>query len=117
VLPLGIGGVGIIPLGVRIGRPTAAQQVPVGPSVLGTHQDIDQRVDAGGQIDEQVAGDIEPVHLGGALPYFGHRDGQIADDEPHEDHQYHFEQPPVFGTHPARVNGGGIRGVGHGGIV
>lgn len=92
----------------------AAKEIPIGPPVLGAHQHIDQRIDAGGQVDEQVASYVEPMQLGGTLPDLGHRDGQVADDEPHKDHQYHLEQPPILGAHPSRVNGGGIGGIAHG---
>lgn len=113
VLPLGIRQ----PLLVGIGSAVTPQEIPIGASVLGTHQDIDQGIDAGGQIDEKIASDIEPMHLRGTLPDLGHRDGQVADHEPHKDHQYHLEESPVLGAHLAGINGGGVGSVAHGGVV
>lgn len=44
--------IGLIPLLLGIWRAMAAQQVPVSSSVFGAHQHVDQRVDAGGQVDK-----------------------------------------------------------------
>lgn len=91
----------------------AAQQVPVGAPVLGAHQHIDQRIDAGGQIDQQIAHYIEDVHIVDTLTDLGQRYGQIADEEPHEYHQYHLQQSTILHTHPARIDGRGIRSIPH----
>lgn len=95
----------------------AAQQVPVGAPILGAHQHIDQGIDAGGQIDQQIAHYVEDVHIVGTLPDLGHCYRQIADDEPHEYHQNHLQQATILRAHPARIYGRGIRCVTHRDIV
>lgn len=113
MLPLGIRQ----PLLVGIRSTVTAQEIPIGASVLRTHQDIDQRINAGGQIDEKIPSDIEPMDFRGTLPDLGHRNGQIADHKPHKDHQNHLEKTSILGTHLAGINGGGVGGVAHGGVV
>lgn len=56
-------------------RLMASQEIPIGSSVLGTHEHIDQWVYAGRQVDQQIAHHIEDVHIVGTLPDLGHRNG------------------------------------------
>ena len=56
-------------------------------AVLGAHDDVDDGIDARGQVDEDVAEDVEgpQVHLGAGALDDRHR--QVAHDERHENHQ------------------------------
>lgn len=88
----------------RAAGPVAAhQQIPVGLPILGRHDHIDDRIDAGGQIDEQVAHDVQVGVLLDGLEDLGRGDRQIADDEGAQNDEDHFQQTPIFGGHAARI--------------
>lgn len=71
-------------------RTLAHQQVLVRLPVLGAHHHVDDRVDARGQVDEHVSGDIEHVHAAQLMRRFADGDGKVARDERCEYHQDHL---------------------------
>ena len=48
--------------------------------ILGAHEDIDDGVDAGGEVDEQLGGDEEGVQVG-VVQDLDHSDRQVAGQE------------------------------------
>lgn len=71
-------------------RTLAHQQVLVRLPVLGAHHHVDDRVDARGQVDEHVRGDVEHVHAAQLVRRFADGDGKVARDERREYHQDHL---------------------------
>lgn len=101
----------------RAGRPIPAhQQIPVGLPVLRRHDHINDRIDAGRQIDEQIAHDVQVGVLLDGAEDLGRGDRQIADDEGAEDDEDHFEQTAILGGHATRVEDRGARRV-DGGVL
>lgn len=80
------------------------QQIFVRLSVLGTHHHIDDRIDTGGQVDEQVANYVHKMVPSHRLKDFVDGNWQVADDKRNKNHQNHFQQPAVFSGHSARVH-------------
>lgn len=78
----------------------AHEQIFVGLPVLGAHHHVNDRIGARGEVDENVAEDVQVAQLD-LLERFGDGDGQVAHEEAHEDHQDHFQQLLVFGRHLA----------------
>lgn len=97
---------------LRVARP-AHEQVLVRLPVLGAHDHVDDGVDAGGQVDAHVAGNVEHAVVEVVAEGLGHGDGQVADDERGEDDEDHLEQLAVLGRHAARLAGAAHDG-GHG---
>lgn len=85
-------------------RTLAHQQVLVRLPVLGAHHHVDDGVDARGQVDEHVRGDVEHVQVVQVVRRFAHGDRQVARDERREYHQDHFQQLFVLGRHAVHAD-------------
>ena len=85
--------------GVRVAL--AKKDVFIRAAVLGAHDDVDDGVDAGRQVDEYVAGDVEAAPVHRVAVELGDGDGQVADEEGHEDHADHLQELAVLRRHVA----------------
>lgn len=81
------------------GRRTAHEQVPIGLSILWRHDNVDDWIDACGQINEQITHNIEYRNFVNGTNNFRCGDWQIADQKRHKYDEYHFEETTIFGCH------------------
>lgn len=87
---------------IRGGRVAAAEEdVLVSASVLGAHDDVYDGIDAGRQVYENVAGNVETPPVDDVLEDFRYRYRQVADEERREYNEYHLQQLLVLRGHLA----------------
>lgn len=84
----------------------ASEQVLVGLSVLGAHDNVNDRIYARRQIDENVADDVESAQVKILTEKLDDGDGHVADDERNKNDQDHLEQLTILGCHSPRVSFG-----------
>lgn len=83
----------------------AQNQIPIGLSVLGGHDHVNDGIHAGGQVDEQVAQNIHYMVVDQRTVDLGHGNWQVAHEKGDEDDEDHFEESPVLRCHFPRING------------
>lgn len=72
----------------------------VGLPVLLVHDHIDDGVDAGGEVEQDVAADVQAGVLHILVGHLDYGDGQVADDEGQEDGQHHLGDAPLVALGP-----------------
>lgn len=81
-------------------RTFAHQQVLVRLPVLGAHDHVNDRIDARGQVDEDVRGYVQDVQVVQFVRRLANGDRQVARDKRREYHEDHFQQLFVLRRHP-----------------
>jgi hypothetical protein len=73
----------------------AQQDRLVSVAILLVHDHVDDRIDAGAEINHDVAEDVQsrPVHI--LVEDFGDGDREIAGDKRQEDREHHFRDAPL----------------------
>jgi len=94
--------------GAAIGLPKGQEEASrlaedhrlVGLAILLVHDHIDNRIDAGREVEQDVAADVQAGVLHILVGHLDNGDGQVADDEGQEDGQHHFGDAPLVPLGP-----------------